>query len=139
MDENLKSVAPFALLIFGVGALYLANHQKPKKKQVDRTGEICDPMGKVPLGYQCVSDGRHFKLYPEGKNRLGYSPFADKKDVDDTIEQLGFYNGDVKEFQTFMSQTTKWNLRTDGFIDKETLLALQDAKDLKKQGVWHKA
>jgi len=140
MNESVERILPFALLAVGVGSLYLATRPKKKKFREDRTGEICDPMDSPPLGYKCKSDdtAKHFKLYPETKIRLGYQPFADKKDVDDTIEELGFFNGDVKSFQNFMSQTTKWDLRTDGVIDQETLKALKEAKELLSEGDWHK-
>lgn len=128
-------IGPALVLAFGAAALWWANRPKPVKKRKDRDGEACDPLGEVPDGYICVAEDGDFILRREAPKFLGFGPYPNQEAVDDVLKRLGMQ--DLAEFQTFMSQTTRWSLRTDGVVDANTMRALKDAEELLAAGKWH--
>lgn len=127
-------IGAYALLAFGVAALWVANKPKPRPKRADRSGESCDPLKESPDGYICVSEDGDFVLRKEQSKFLGYGPYPDRQAVDLVLAQLGM--SDLAEFQSFMSQTSRWDLRTDGVIDAATMDALKEAEELFEAGKW---
>ncbi len=130
-------IVAYTVLALGAGALLLANKRKPKPPRKDKSGDGCDPLEEAEHGYICVSEDGDFILRPEAPKFLGFGPYPNRATVDEVLARLGFSN-DLVEFQTFISQTTKWNLRTDGIIDADTMSALKYSEELLEAGKWHK-
>ena len=131
-------IAAYVVLALGAGALLLANKRKSKHPRKDKSGEGCDPLEESEHGYICVAEDGDFILRPEAPKFLGFGPYPSREVVDGVLSRLGFSNNLV-EFQTFISQTTKWNLRTDGIVDADTMSALKHSEELLEAGKWHKA
>lgn len=130
-------IGALAILALGAGALFLSSRKKPKPPRKDLDGEICDPLEETPHGYICVAEDGDFILRREAPKFLGFGPYPNRATVDAVLERLGFSN-DLIEFQTYASQTSKWNLRTDGIVDADTMSALKEAEELLEAGRWHK-
>ena len=136
MSQN-GDIGAFVVLALGVGALILASKKKPKPPREDRSGQGCDPLEEAD-GYICVSEEGDFILRPEAPKFLGFGPYPNREAVNEVLARLGFSN-DLSEFQTFTSQTTRWNLRIDGVVDADTMRALEGAEELLEVGRWHKS
>lgn len=131
-------IGAYVILGLGIGALVLASRKKPKPARKDQAGEACDPLEETPHGYICVAEDGGFILRREAPKFLGFGPYPSRAVVDKVLAELGF-SSDIGEFQTYMSQTTRWSLRTDGIIDADTIHALKEADELLAAGKWHKA
>lgn len=125
----------YAILALGLGALWIVNRPKSKAKPKDRTGESCDPLSKPPNGYVCVTENGEFVLRKEEPKIVGFGPYPSQSAVDEVLNRLGMQS--LSEFQTFMSQTTRHALRTDGVADINTMNALKEAEELLEAGKWH--
>jgi len=132
-----SDIGALAILALGIGALFLANKKKPKSQRKDRDGEICDPLEEPPHGYICVAEDGEFVLRHEAPKFLGFGPYPSREAVNKVLERLGF-SDDLTEFQTYASQTSRWNLRTDGVVDADTMSALKEAEELLEAGKWHR-
>lgn len=128
-------IGAYVVLAFGAGLLWMANRPKPRPARKDRDGESCDPLQSPPDGYICVAENGDFVLRREAPKFLGFGPYPNRAAVDEVLSRLGMQN--LTEFQMFMSQTTRWNLRTDGVVDADTMQALQEAEELLEAGKWH--
>ena len=137
MSSN-SDIGAYVALAIGAGAILLANRRKVKLKRKDRTGDVCDPLEEAPNGYICVSEDDDFVLRPEARKFLGFGSYPDRKAVDTTLARLGF-SDDLTEFQTFISQTSRWNLRLDGVVDADTMAALAESEELLEAGKWRKS
>lgn len=134
MDSD--DIGAYLVLFAGAGLLYAASRKKPKPKRKSRKGEECDPLEKSPHGYICVTDEDGFTLDEEAEKFLGFGPYASLSAVEEMLQNLGFPGGDLAGFQRYVSETSQWDLRTDGEIDKQTMLALADAEKLYDAGRW---
>jgi hypothetical protein len=127
---------PYLALAGGLLALHLATKKKPREKAPDRTGEKCDPALDAPHGYVCATDGKEFVLEHDASYFIGYSPYINRNQVDAILGKLGFPAGDIKSFQIYMTQTSRYTLRQDGHPDPETMRALKYAENQLAAGKW---
>jgi len=126
---------PLALLGGGLMLLGMAS-KKPARKLKDRSGEECEPKESAPYGYECGQVTGGWKLVEEKPKYLGYGSYNNREGVDVAINQLGFPGGNLRGFQMYISMTSDWDLRQDGQIDKNTILALEEAEGLLGRGEW---
>lgn len=129
-------IAPYLLLAGGLTALYFATKKKPREAADDRSGEKCNPEEGTPHGYACMTNGNEFVLERNASHFIGYSPYVNRKQVDDVLGRLGFPGGDLRNFQIYMTQTSPYTLRQDGDADPQTMKALRYAEDLHSSGKW---
>lgn len=129
-------IVPYLVLAGGLVALHLASKKKPREKSVDRAGEKCEPESEAPHGYVCTTDGKEFVLERNPQHFIGYSPYLNREQVDSALEKLGFPAGDIKSFQTYMTQTSKFTLQESGHADPETMKALKYAETQLAAGRW---
>ena len=130
-------IGALLVLALGIGALVLASKKKSKPPRKDRSGEVCDPLEEAEHGYICVAEDGDFILRPEASKFLGFGPYPNRETVNNVLARLGF-SSSLSDFQTFISQTTKWSLRTDGVVDADTMYALQESEELLEAGKWHR-
>lgn len=133
---NTDDIGAYVVLAFGAGILWMASKPKPRPKRKDHDGEVCDPLEDPPDGYICVAEDGDFVLRREALKFLGFGPYPNRDAVDSVLKRLGMQ--DLAEFQTFMSQTTRWSLRTDGVVDANSMKALKGAEELLEAGKWHR-
>jgi hypothetical protein len=132
---NNDDIVPLALLGGGLLLLGMAAKKGPRKLK-DRTGEKCDPKATAPYGYDCGQVMGGWELVPEKEEYIGFGHYNSRAGVDAALESLGFPNGDLAGFQRYMSAISEWDLRSDGQIDKDTLIALEEAEGLLRRDEW---
>ena len=127
---------PFLILGAGLVMLSLATKRKPRV-HTDRSGETCVPGEDVPEGYECewVDDGV-FELRAERGNFVGYGPYPSRKAVDNALSSLGFPGANLAGFQRHMTLISTHDLRQDGVVDRDTVLALKEAEGMLERGIW---
>jgi hypothetical protein len=132
---NKDDILPFA--IFGAGLLLLGMAaKKGPRKLKDRTGEKCDPKESAPYGYECGQVKGGWELREEQSEWIGFGLYQSRSGVDAALEKLGFPGGDLQGFQEHMSRISEWDLRTDGKVDRDTIVALEEAEGLLRRGEW---
>ncbi len=132
---NKDDIVPFALLGAGLFLLGKAAKKGPRKLK-DRTGEACDPKDNAPYGYECGQVVGGWELMEEKGKFLGFGPYNNRDGVDTALSRLGFSGGNLKGFQMYMSLISEWDLRKDGQLDSETIVALEEAEGLLNRDEW---
>ena len=125
----------FLLLGAGVAMLVIASQRKPRKLE-DRSGESCDPDESAPFGHECHQVDGDWKLRPGTRHFIGYGPYISRRNLDHALARLGFPGGNVAGFQAYMSSIYKHDVRKDGIIDGETVVAIREAEQMLDRGEW---
>jgi len=132
---NKDDILPIALLGGGLLMLGMASKKGPRKLK-DRTGEKCDPKGIAPFGYECGQVVGGWELMKEKGQFLGYGHYNNQEGIDKALNSLGFHSGDIAGFQHYMSGISEWDIPASGQINKETIIALEEAEGLLRRGEW---
>lgn len=132
---NRSDIAPIALLGAGLFLLGKAAKKSPRKLK-DRTGEKCDPKESAPYGYECGQVVGGWELMEEKGKFLGFGPYNNKEGIDTALRSLGFSDGNLRGFQMYMSLVSEWDLRKDGQLDRDTVVALEEAEGLLGRNEW---
>ncbi len=125
----------FLLLGAGVVMLGMASKRKPRKV-VDRTGEECDPKESAPFGYQCGQVRGGWTLQEEQEHFVGFGPYINEEAMLTALDAVGFPNGNLAGFQGYMSLAYESDLRRDGAVDRDSMLALRDAEQMLARDEW---
>lgn len=124
-------------LILGAGLVMLHYAMKKKPRVVDdHEGESCEPGATAPFGYDCVHTAEGYQLRAEPAKFIGYGPYPNREAVVDVLDRLGFVNEDLSGFQHYMTLRSRWGLRTDGSVDRDTMLALREAEIMLDRSEW---
>lgn len=132
---NKDDILPIALLGGGLFLLGKAAKKSPRKLK-DRTGEVCDSKESAPYGYECGQVAGGWALMNEQEKFLGFGPYKNKEGIDTALLSLGFSEGNLQGFQMYMSLISEWDLRKDGQVDRDTIVALEDAEGLLSRDEW---
>ena len=132
---NKTDIVPVALLGAGLFLIGKAAKKSPRKLK-DRTGETCDPKESAPYGYECGQVVGGWELMEEKGKFLGFGPYNNKAGIDAALRSLGFSDGNLRGFQMYMSLISEWDLRKDGQLDRDTVVALEEAEGLLGRGEW---
>ena len=132
---NRDDIVPLALLGLGVFALSKAAKNGPRKLK-DRAGDKCDPKDTSPFGYQCGQVVGGWELRNEAEKYLGFGHYNNRPGIDAALSRVGFPGGNLMGFQMYMSSISEWELRQDGNLDKDTIIALEEAEGLLDRGEW---
>jgi len=125
----------FVLLGAGLVLLHYATRKKPRVIE-EREGEPCEPGAYAPFGYDCVKVGEGYQLKAEVPKFIGYGPYPNRQAVVDALDRLGFPNENLAGFQRYMTLYSEWGLRTDGNVDRDTMLALREAELMLERNEW---
>lgn len=128
-------IVPAGLLIGGLLLMAKASKKGPRSTK-DRTGENCDPKEIAPFGYECGQVTGGWELREESTGWLGYGHYRNSEGVNEALMSLGFADGDLKGFQIYMSRISEWDLRKDGLVDRDTIIALDEAESLLRRDEW---
>lgn len=123
------------LLGSGLTILGIASRRRPRSLE-NRSGEICDPKVRPPIGYQCGQVIGGWTLQPEVEHFSGYGPYLNRQSVDAALARLGFSGGNLAGFQAYMSTVYGRDLRSDGSPDSLTMKALRDAEMMLDRDEW---
>lgn len=129
-------IVPLLMLGGGLAMLNVASKRKKPRSLKARAGEACEPDERAPHGYRCGKVNGEYELIPEKAQFFGYGPYPSRAAVDRALGDLGFPGGNIAAFQNYMSNISKWDLRRDGAIDRDTILALRHAHELLERGEW---
>lgn len=132
---NKDDILPIALLGGGLFLLGKAAKKSPRKLK-DRTGEVCNPKNSAPYGYDCGQVAGGWALMKEQEKFLGFGPYKNKEGINTALLSLGFSEDDLSGFQIYMSLISDWELREDGQIDRETVVALEEAEAMSSRNEW---
>ena len=132
---NKDDIVPVALLGAGLFLLGKAAKKGPRKLK-DRTGEVCDPKGSAPYGYECGQVVGGWELMKEQGKFLGFGHYNNVEGINTALMRLGFSEGNLRGFQMYMSLVSEWDLRKDGQLDRDTVVALEEAEGLLNRGEW---
>lgn len=132
---NKDDIVPVALLGVGLFLLGKAAKKGPRKLK-DRTGEVCDPKESAPYGYECGQVVGGWELMEERGKLLGFGPYNNVEGIDTALLRLGFSEGNLRGFQMYMSLVSEWDLRKDGQLDRDTVVALEEAEGLLNRNEW---
>lgn len=125
------------LLALGAGVLLLGMASKRKPRQLeDRAGEACEPGEHAPVGYECGQGDDGWKLREEQSKFTGYGPYINQGSMDEALRAVGFPNGDLLGFQQHANNVHGQDIRTDGAIDRATMLFLREAEMMVARGEW---
>ena len=131
----LEDYGHFLLLGAGLVMLNKAGKRKPRKLE-DRTGEKCDPEDPAPFGYECGQIRGGWELRKEREHFVGFGSYINQEGVDEALAYLGFPNGDLSGFQSYVSLAYQKDLRTDGIADRATMIALKEAEMMLGRDEW---
>lgn len=126
---------PLALLGAGVLMLTKASKKAPRNLK-DRRGEECDPKELTPYGYECGQVIGGWELKEEREKHLGFGHYNNQAGIDAALARVGFPDGNLVAFQMYMSAVSEWDLRDDGVLDEDTIIALEEAEGLMDRGEW---
>jgi hypothetical protein len=132
---NKDDIVPVALLGAGLFLIGKAVKKGPRKLK-DRTGEPCNPKESAPYGYECGQVVGGWELMEERGKFLGFGSYNNKDGIDTALRSLGFSDGNLRGFQMYMSLISEWDLRKDGQLDRDTVVALEEAEGLLSRGEW---
>ncbi len=132
-----EDYGPFLLLGAGVLMLGYAYKRGPRKSN-GNVGDRCDPKDNAPFGFHCVSTRDGNVLHRDKEHFSGYGSYLNRAMVNDVLAELGFPNGNLSGFQVYMNKISEWELRTDGEVDRDSVLALEEAETMLGQNQWPK-
>ena len=125
----------FLLLGAGVVAIAAGSQRKTRKLE-KRAGEECDPNNPPPSGYQCGQIPGGWELMEESGHFTGFGSYINAEAVTDALESLGFPNGDLAGYQAYFSLVYEGELRRDGIVDKDSLVALKEGENMLAREEW---
>ncbi len=131
----LEDYGHFLLLGAGLVMLNKAGKRKPRKLE-DRTGEECDPNESAPYGYECGQTRGGWELRKERGHFVGFGSYINQEGVDEALAYLGFPNGNLSGFQSYVSLAYQKDLRIDGIADRATMIALKEAEMMLGRDEW---
>ena len=132
-----EDYGPFLLLGAGLVMLGYAYKRSPRESEGE-VGEKCDPDEDAPLGFHCTPTRDGNVLHRDKEYFSGYGSYLNRAMVNDVLAELGFPSGDLKGFQVYMNKISEWELRTDGGVDRDSMVALEEAEVMLGHNQWPK-
>jgi hypothetical protein len=132
-----EDYGPFLLLGAGIVMLSYAYKRGPRKIK-GKVGDRCNPEEDAPPGFHCAPSRNGYILQRDKEYFIGYGSYLNRPMVNDVLAELGFSGGNLSAFQTYMNKISEWELPTDGQVDRDSMLALEEAETMLEQGQWPK-